>query len=78
MSKRIIIDPVTLIEGHGKKATFLREVVRTLGLKTEVWAGRVEAMPLARQFDVVTLRAVDNMDAAIQSATSRKAPGSMR
>lgn len=62
---------VTLAESQNKKATFLREVVRTLGLKTEVWAGRVEAMPLARRFDVVTLRAVDNMDAAIQAATSR-------
>lgn len=65
--------PVTLAESQNKKATFLREAVRTLGLKTEVWAGRVEAMPAARRFAVVTLRAVDNMDAAVQAAAPRVA-----
>ena len=64
---------VTLAESQGKKASFLREAVRTLALPTEVWAGRVEAMPAARQFDVVTLRAVDNMEAAIQAASHRAA-----
>ncbi len=53
---------VTLAESQNKKATFLREVIRTLGLATEVWSGRVEAMPPVRLFDVVTLRAVDNME----------------
>ena len=62
---------VTLAESQNKKATFLREAVRTLDLKTEVWAARVEAMPAALRFDVVTLRAVDNMDAAIAAASSR-------
>src|SRR6202021_2800782 len=32
---------VTLAESQNKKATFLREVIRTLGLRTEVWAARV-------------------------------------
>lgn len=62
---------VTLAESQNKKSTFLREAVRTLGLKTEVWAGRVETMPTARRFDVVTLRAVDNMEAAIADASIR-------
>jgi len=62
---------VTLADSQGKKAAFLREVVRSLGLPTEVWAGRVEFMPPERQFDTVTLRAVDNMDAAVQSALLR-------
>ena len=62
---------VTLADSQGKKAAFLREVVRSLGLPTEVWAGRVESMPPERQFDTVTLRAVDNMDAAVQSALLR-------
>lgn len=71
---------VTLAESQGKKASFLREVVRTLGIDTEVWAGRVEAMPevagmnahaQARQFDVVTLRAVDNMKMAMAEARRR-------
>jgi 16S rRNA (guanine527-N7)-methyltransferase len=60
---------VTLAESQNKKATFLREVIRTLGLKTEVWSGRVEAMPAELKFDIVTLRAVDNMDAAIAAAS---------
>lgn len=54
---------VTLAESQGKKAAFLREVVRTLGLSAEVWAGRVESMPADCRFDVVTMRAVDRMEA---------------
>ena len=70
---------VTLAESQGKKASFLREAVRTLNLKAEVWAGRVEAMPLVdgtpRRFDAVTLRAVDNMQQALVEARARVAPG---
>jgi 16S rRNA (guanine527-N7)-methyltransferase len=66
---------VTLAESQNKKATFLREVVRTLGLKTEVWAARVEEMPPERHFEVVAMRAVDNMDAALAAAKSRITPG---
>ena len=62
---------VTLAESQHKKASFLREVVRTLGLKTEVWASRAESLPLERQFHTITLRAVDNMAAAIATAESR-------
>jgi 16S rRNA (guanine527-N7)-methyltransferase len=62
---------VTLAESQNKKATFLREVVRTLNLKSEVWGGRVEAMPLGRQFDVVAMRAVDDMESALEAAASR-------
>jgi 16S rRNA (guanine527-N7)-methyltransferase len=66
---------VTLAESQNKKATFLREVVRTLGLKTEVWAARVEDMAPERRFEVVAMRAVDNMDAALAAARVRIAPG---
>ena len=70
---------VTLAESQGKKASFLREAVRTLGLTTEVWADRVEAMPLVhgapRRFDAVTLRAVDNMQQALAEARQRVVPG---
>ncbi|HEY9127542.1 MAG TPA: 16S rRNA (guanine(527)-N(7))-methyltransferase RsmG, partial [Acidobacteriaceae bacterium] len=58
---------VTLAESQGKKATFLREVVRTLGLKNvEVWAGRAEALP--RTFHTVAMRAVDDMAVALAVA----------
>jgi 16S rRNA (guanine527-N7)-methyltransferase len=62
---------VTLAESRAKKAAFLREVVRTLGLPTEVWATRVESMPAARTFDTVALRAVDAMDDAVAEAAVR-------
>ncbi|MGB9030394.1 MAG: 16S rRNA (guanine(527)-N(7))-methyltransferase RsmG [Acidobacteriaceae bacterium] len=64
---------VTLAESQGKKAAFLREAVRMLGLKAEVWAGRVEEMAEERVFDAVTLRAVDKMGAACKAAVSRLA-----
>jgi 16S rRNA (guanine527-N7)-methyltransferase len=66
---------VTLAESQNKKATFLREAVRTLSLSTEVWSGRVESMPADRRFHTVTLRAVDNMEAALPVARMRLAPG---
>jgi 16S rRNA (guanine527-N7)-methyltransferase len=67
---------VTLAESQNKKATFLREVVRTLNLSNvEIWAARAETLPSTRQFHTVTLRAVDNMEAALPAARSRIAPG---
>jgi 16S rRNA (guanine527-N7)-methyltransferase len=63
---------VTLAESQNKKATFLREVIRTLGLpNVEVWAGRAESLPIGKMFDTVTLRAVDDMDVALAAAVQR-------
>ncbi len=66
---------VTLAESQGKKASFLREAVRTLGLATEVWADRVESLPPSRLFAAVTLRAVDRMEQAVAAARQRIAAG---
>jgi 16S rRNA (guanine527-N7)-methyltransferase len=66
---------VTLAESQNKKASFLREVVRTLGLTTEVHAARAETMPPERLFDVVTMRAVDNPVVAFQAALKRIVEG---
>jgi len=66
---------VTLAESQGKKAAFLREAVRTLGLKAEVWSDRVEAMPVDRRFDCVALRAVDRMADAVSESKKRVAGG---
>ena len=69
---------LTLAESQGKKSSFLREAVRTLDLKTEVWADRVEAIPelagALKQFDAVTMRAVDDMGRAIVEARRRVKP----
>ena len=62
---------VTLAESQGKKASFLREATRTLGLTCQVWSARVEAMPDTARFDTVTLRAVDSMEAALAAAAPR-------
>jgi 16S rRNA (guanine527-N7)-methyltransferase len=64
---------VTLAESQGKKAAFLREAVRVLGLSTEIHSGRAET--LTTQFDCVTLRAVDQMQRAIQAAAHLVRPG---
>jgi len=66
---------VTLGESQNKKATFLREAIRTLALPhTEVWSSRIEDMPAATHFDAVTLRAVDRMELALEAARPRVAP----
>src|ERR1700679_3244832 len=66
---------VTLAESQGKKASFLREAVRTLQLPSEIWAARVETIPASRRFHAVTLRAVDNMQQALADARTRVTPG---
>jgi len=63
---------VTLAESQGKKAAFLQEAVRVLGVATKVYAGRAEAM--AAQFDCVTLRAVDRMERAVQAVAGLVLP----
>lgn len=62
---------VTVAESQGKKASFLREAVRTLGLKSEVWAARIESMAPERRFEIVALRAVDKMPDALALARER-------
>jgi 16S rRNA (guanine527-N7)-methyltransferase len=60
---------VTLAESQAKKVAFLREVIRVLDLKAEVWPRRVEDLPPSRRFDAVTLRAVEQMALSVDSAT---------
>jgi 16S rRNA (guanine527-N7)-methyltransferase len=63
---------VTLGESQGKKASFLREAVRTLGIgNAEVFDGRIEIMEEGREFGAVTMRAVDKMPTALAIAVKR-------
>jgi len=64
---------VTLAESQGKKAAFLQEAVRLLGISTRVHPFRAEV--LSERFDCVTLRAVDRMDDAVASASELVNPG---
>jgi 16S rRNA (guanine527-N7)-methyltransferase len=57
---------VTLAESQGKKAAFLREAVRVLGLSVSVHDARAETLDAG--FICVTMRAVDRMSEAVSVA----------
>ena len=63
---------VTLAESQGKKAAFLQEAVRVLGISAEVFAGRAETLGMV--YGCVTLRAVDKMPRAVAAAARLAAP----
>jgi 16S rRNA (guanine527-N7)-methyltransferase len=63
---------VILAESQAKKAGFLREAVRTLALSAAVHAARAET--LASRFDCVTMRAVDRMARAVETAARLVSP----
>jgi 16S rRNA (guanine527-N7)-methyltransferase len=54
----------TLIEAHGKKSVFLKEVVRGLGL-ANVTVVATRAEKCVERFDVVTFRAVEHFEAIL-------------
>ena len=62
---------VTLVESHNKKATFLKEVVRSLGLKNvAVIADRGESLQGKTKANLVIMRAVEKFaDSATLAAT---------
>jgi len=65
---------VTLIESQHKKATFLREVIRTLDLKgIDVFSDRAETWNHTAQ--AVTLRAVEKFEQTLPLAATLVAPG---
>ena len=64
---------VTLIESQNKKAAFLREAIRVLGVTIMVHSGRAEV--LRTDFDCVALRAVDKMGSAVHAAAQLVRPG---
>lgn len=63
---------VTLAESQNKKAAFLEEALRTLGIHAKVHAQRAET--LRTVFDCVVLRAVDHMAKAVAAAAPLVAP----
>lgn len=65
---------LTLIESNHKKATFLRELVRTLTLTNiDIQNARAESLP-ENSFDLVTLRAVERFDTILPIAANLVAP----
>ncbi|MGQ0565030.1 MAG: 16S rRNA (guanine(527)-N(7))-methyltransferase RsmG [Gemmobacter sp.] len=65
---------VTLVEADRRKATFLRETIRLLGLETTVLAQRIESLP-PLQADVVSARALAPLDRLIPLAARHLAVG---
>ncbi len=64
---------LTLIEANQKKAVFLREVVRTLGLReVDVLSARAELQ--TEKADVVTVRAVEHFDSILPIAAGLTRP----
>jgi 16S rRNA (guanine527-N7)-methyltransferase len=64
---------ITLAESHRKKAAFLQEVVRVLGLKAVVHAGRAETLAPGT-FDAVWMRAVEKSAGMLPVAAALVAP----
>jgi 16S rRNA (guanine527-N7)-methyltransferase len=64
---------MTLIESNHKKATFLREIVRSLTL-TDIDIQNTRAEDLRQTYDVVTLRAVGRFAEALPIAARLLAP----
>lgn len=64
---------VTLAESQGKKAAFLSEAERVLGVAATVHSGRADI--LSKVFDCITLRAVDKMGFAVHAAGQLVRPG---
>jgi 16S rRNA (guanine527-N7)-methyltransferase len=62
---------LTLIESQHKKATFLKEAIRTLRLDgVDVFCGRAEQFPTPTGATVVTLRAVERFEQVLPVAAS--------
>jgi 16S rRNA (guanine527-N7)-methyltransferase len=67
---------VTLVEANGKKARFLREAVRTLGLdNAEVAESRIEALDRPGAFDAITARALASLPQILGFGGHLLAPG---
>jgi 16S rRNA (guanine527-N7)-methyltransferase len=67
---------VTLAESQVKKAAFLQEAVRVLGISAKVHANRAEMLTEVpcQLFDCVTLRAVEKMPRAVADALKLVGP----
>lgn len=65
-----IVEPslkVTLLEATGKRVSFLKEAVRVLGLKNvQVIQGRAEELGTREKYDVVTARAVKELNILLE------------
>ena len=67
---------VTLVESNGKKARFMRQALRELGLpNAEVHASRIEAFDAPGAFDAITARALATLPLILELGGHLLAPG---
>jgi 16S rRNA (guanine527-N7)-methyltransferase len=66
---------VTLVESDRRKAAFLAETARSMGLGIELCACRIEALGPERVFDVITARALAPLHELLVLARPHLAPG---
>ncbi len=67
---------VTLVESNGKKARFMREALRTLGLgNAEVAESRIEALDRPGAFQAITARALATLPLILELGGPLIAPG---
>lgn len=67
---------VALVESNGKKARFLREAVRTLGLgNARVVESRIESVDAPGTFDAITARALATLPGILELGGHLLAPG---
>jgi len=67
---------VTLVESNGKKARFLRQAVRSLGLaNARVAESRAEALDEPGRHDLITARALDSLAGILAVGAHLLAPG---
>ena len=65
---------LTLVEANGKKATFLRELARSLHF-TDVRVAQERAERLSEKASLVTFRAVEKFESILLTAASLMSPG---
>lgn len=67
---------VALVESNGKKARFMREVLRTLGLRNaRVLESRIEEVDEPGRFDAITARALATLPLILELGGHLLAPG---
>ena len=67
---------VTLVESNGKKARFMREALRQLGLRNaSVVESRIEAFEAPAQFDAITARALATLPLILELGGHLLKPG---
>ena len=70
-------NPIYLCERIGKKATFLKSMVRDLGLEDRCKVIHDDVTNVKMAFDIITARAVTNLDEFLRLTTQQRKPDTL-